>query len=213
MPHAAEAAELATRARALATRQGPRRVLGIAGPPGAGKTTLAETLVRALDGLAVLVPMDGFHLADAELARLGRADRKGAPDTFDTYGYAALLARLRTPNPHETVYAPSFERDLEQPLAGALPISPTTPLVVTEGNYLLLDEEPWSTAVRPLLDEVWWVDLDDETRVRRLIARHVEFGKSPAHARAWVLRSDEANARRVASGRTRADVVVDVPAH
>ncbi|WP_372344556.1 nucleoside/nucleotide kinase family protein [Streptomyces sp. KL116D] len=207
--YAAHPDELAARARTLAAR-GPRRVLGIAGPPGAGKTTLAESLVRALGGLAVLVPMDGFHLADVELARLGRADRKGAPDTFDAHGYAALLARLRTPHDGETVYAPSFERTLEQPIAGALPVGPDVPLIVTEGNYLLLDEQPWSTAVRPLLDEVWWVAVDDTVRVERLIARHVEFGKSPADARAWVLRSDEANARRVAAGRDLADVVVDV---
>ncbi|MFJ8951721.1 nucleoside/nucleotide kinase family protein [Streptomyces sp. NPDC102381] len=202
--------EPAARARALAA-SGPRRLLGIAGPPGAGKSTLAEALVDALGGAAVLVPMDGFHLADRELARLGRADRKGAPDTFDAYGYAALLGRLRTPNPGETVYAPCFERELEEPVAGALPVPPDVPLVVTEGNYLLLDEPPWSTAVRPLLDEVWWVDVDDAVRVERLIARHVAFGKSPDHARSWVLRSDEANARRVASGRERADVIVDVP--
>ncbi|MFJ8821468.1 nucleoside/nucleotide kinase family protein [Streptomyces sp. NPDC102467] len=201
--------ELTARARALAA-SGPRRVLGVAGPPGAGKSTLAEALVRALDGSAVLVPMDGFHLADSELARLRRADRKGAPDTFDAYGYAALLARLRAPREGETVYAPCFERELEQPVAGALPVPPDVPLVVTEGNYLLLDEEPWSTAVRPLLDEVWWVAVDDTLRVERLIARHVAFGKSPASARDWVLRSDEANARRVASGRERADLVVDL---
>ncbi|WP_328632705.1 nucleoside/nucleotide kinase family protein [Streptomyces sp. NBC_00356] len=202
--------EPVARARALVA-SGPRRLLGIAGPPGAGKSTLAEALVDALGGAAVLVPMDGFHLADRELARLGRADRKGAPDTFDAYGYAALLGRLRTPNPGETVYAPCFERELEEPVAGALPIPPDVPLVVTEGNYLLLDEPPWSTAVRPLLDEVWWVDVDDAVRVERLIARHVAFGKSPERARSWVLRSDEANARRVASGRERADVIVDVP--
>ena len=204
-------AELAARAESLIT-PGERRIIGIAGPPGAGKSTLAEAVVAALGGAAVLVPMDGFHLADAELARLGRAGRKGAPDTFDAYGYAALLARLRAPRAGETVYAPSFERDLEQPIAGALPVPPEVPLVVTEGNYLLLDEAPWADAVRPLLDEVWWVSADEERRVRRLIARHVEFGKSPDAARAWVLRSDEANARRVAPGRARADVVVDVDA-
>ncbi|MEV3857496.1 nucleoside/nucleotide kinase family protein [Streptomyces sp. NPDC050095] len=202
--------ELAARARTLATPGGPRRVIGIAGPPGAGKSTLASAVVEALGGLAVLVPMDGFHLADAELARLGRADRKGAPDTFDAYGYAALLARIRSPREGETVYAPCFERELEEPVAGALPVPPGVPLVVTEGNYLLLDEEPWSSAVRPLLDEVWWVAVDDGVRVDRLIARHVEFGKSPSFARDWVLRSDEANARRVAPGRERADVVVEL---
>ncbi|MBO1337833.1 nucleoside/nucleotide kinase family protein [Streptomyces sp. VRA16 Mangrove soil] len=203
--------ELAARAKALLAPGGggPRRIVGIAGPPGAGKSTLAEAVVRELDGLAALVPMDGFHLADVELARLGRADRKGAPDTFDAYGYGALLARLRAPRDGETVYAPSFEREWEQPLAGALPVAPEVPLIVTEGNYLLLDEEPWPAVVRPHLDEVWWVAVDEDVRVERLIARHVEFGKSPAAAREWVLRSDEANARRVASGRARADVVVE----
>ncbi|MFJ4711416.1 nucleoside/nucleotide kinase family protein [Streptomyces sp. NPDC088785] len=201
--------ELADRARALLT-PGSRRVLGIAGPPGAGKSTLAAAVVDALGGQAALVLMDGFHLADAELRRLGRADRKGAPDTFDAYGYGALLARLRAPRHGETVYAPSFERELEQPLAGALPVPPDVPLVVTEGNYLLLDEEPWSSAVRPLLDEVWWVAVDDTVRVERLVARHVRFGRTEAEARAWVLRSDEANARRAAPGRDRADVVVDL---
>lgn len=205
--------ELAARARALSGPGARRRIVGIAGPPGAGKSTLTRDVVRELGaGAAVAVPMDGFHLADVELRRLGRAGRKGAPDTFDAYGYAALLARLRAPRAGETVYAPSFERDLEQPLAGALPVPPEVPLVVTEGNYLLLDEAPWCDGVRPLLDEVWWVAVDEETRVRRLVARHVEFGKSPREARAWVLRSDEANARRVAPGRARADVVVDLDA-
>ncbi|MET9952004.1 nucleoside/nucleotide kinase family protein [Streptomyces sp. NPDC006339] len=186
---------------------GQRRVLGIAGPPGAGKSTLAERLADRLDGLAVLVPMDGFHLAQAELERLGRADRKGAPDTFDAAGYAALLARLRAPEPGVTVYAPAFDRALEEPVAGSIPVPPDVPLVITEGNYLLHDEGPWA-AVRPLLDEVWYLDLDDRHRVPRLVARHVHFGKAPAHAERWVTDSDEANARVVARGRDRADLVV-----
>lgn len=142
---------LAARARALA-EAGDRRILGLAGPPGAGKSTLAARLVDRLDGLAVLVPMDGFHLARAELERLGRADRKGAPDTFDAAGYTTLLTRLRTPEPGTTVYAPAFDRSLEEPIAGSVPVAPSVPLVVTEGNYLLHDEAPWPT-VLPLLDE------------------------------------------------------------
>lgn len=157
---------------------------------------------------AVLVPMDGFHLANAELDRLGRRNRKGAPDTFDAVGYVELLKRLRRAGP-EAVYAPAFDRRLEEGVAGAIRVPPTTPLVVTEGNYLLLDDGPWS-GVRPLLDEAWFLDVEDSLRVDRLVRRHVEHGKEPAQARAWVLGSDEANARLVAGTRSRADLVVSV---
>ncbi|MBL1102423.1 nucleoside/nucleotide kinase family protein [Streptomyces coffeae] len=199
--------DLLDRAERLAAT-GRRRLLGIAGPPGAGKTTLAGYLVTALGPeRAVLVPMDGFHLADAELRRLGLMDHKGAPETFDPYGYTALLRRLRAPRAGETVYAPGFDRDLEQPIAGSVPVAPEIPLVITEGNYLLLDEEPW-LPVRELLDETWWIELDGEERVRRLIDRHERFGKPRAEAERFVLGSDEANARRVAAGRAAADLVV-----
>ncbi|MET9507886.1 nucleoside/nucleotide kinase family protein [Streptomyces flavidovirens] len=200
---------LVDRARRLVT-PGRRRILGIAGPPGAGKSTLAAHLVDHLDGLAVLVPMDGFHLAGAELERLGRTDRKGAPDTFDAAGYAALLARLRTPgSPDTVVYAPAFDRAIEEPVAGsiAVPGPHDVPLVVTEGNYLLLDEGPWAL-VRDLLDEAWYLELDQEERVRRLVDRHERFGKPRPAAERFVHASDEANARLVAEGRDRADLVV-----
>ncbi|MFE0652646.1 nucleoside/nucleotide kinase family protein [Streptomyces sp. NPDC059534] len=197
---------LVARARELA-EPGGRRILGLAGAPGAGKSTLAARLVARLDGLAGLVPMDGFHLAQAELERLGRADRKGAPDTFDATGYAALLARLRTAEPGTTVYAPAFDRALEEPVAGSIAIPSDLPLVVTEGNYLLHDEGPWA-AVLPLLDEAWYLDLDAGRRLPRLIDRHVRFGKDRAHAERWVHDSDEPNARLVARGRARAHLVV-----
>ncbi|MFG3497180.1 nucleoside/nucleotide kinase family protein [Streptomyces sp. NPDC047928] len=200
---------LAARARRLAV-PGTRRVLGLAGAPGAGKSTLAARLVDRLDGLAVLVPMDGFHLAREELDRLGRADRKGAPDTFDAAGYAALLARLRAADPDVTVYAPAFDRAIEQPVAGSIPVPPGIPLVVTEGNYLLHDDAAWAP-VRALIDEVWFLEADEGRRVRRLIDRHVRFGKEPAAAERWVRESDEANARLVAATRDRADLVVPVP--
>lgn len=198
--------ELVARARPLAS--GPRRILGLAGAPGAGKSTLAARLVRALAPAAVLVPMDGFHLANAELERLGRRERKGAPDTFDALGYVALLQRLRQPGP-DAVYAPRFDRRLEEAVAGAIAVPADTPLVVTEGNYLLLDEQPWAQ-VRPLLDEAWFLEVDDTLRVERLVHRHVAHGKEPARAREWVLRSDESNARLIAGSRDRADLVVPV---
>ncbi|QUH04523.1 nucleoside/nucleotide kinase family protein [Saccharopolyspora erythraea] len=198
--------DLVKRARALA-ETGQRRVLGITGPPGSGKGTVAEAVLRELGPAAVLVPMDGFHLAEAELRRLGRRDRKGAPDTFDAAGYVALLRRLREPG-GDAVYAPEFHREVEESYAGAIAIGPEVPLVITEGNYLLLDRGPWA-AVRDLLDEAWFLAPDDQVRVDRLVARHVRYGKSPAQAREWVHRSDEHNAELVSPTRVRADLVVD----
>ncbi|MFD4524424.1 nucleoside/nucleotide kinase family protein [Streptomyces sp. NPDC058470] len=187
-----------------------RALLGITGSPGAGKTTLAERLVSELNGdgpaWVAHVPMDGFHLADAELDRLGRRDRKGAPDTFDAAGYTALLRRLRE-DEDDLIYAPGFERTLEQPIAGAVPVPRTARLVITEGNYLLLGDDAW-TRVRAQLDEVWFCELDEAERVRRLVARHEEFGKDHDTAVAWVLGTDQRNAELIDATRHRADLVV-----
>ncbi|WP_435120530.1 nucleoside/nucleotide kinase family protein [Micromonospora tulbaghiae] len=197
--------ELVARARALA-EDGPRQLLGIAGAPGAGKSTLAERVVAALGPAARLVPMDGFHLAGSALARLGRADRKGAPDTFDVNGFVSMLRRLRRLEP-TSVWAPEFRRDLEEPVAGAIEVPPEVRLVVTEGNYLLLRDDPWEE-VRTLVHQIWFLDLDADLRLRRLTARHEAYGKSPEQARAWALGSDEENARRVAGTAEYADLVV-----
>jgi pantothenate kinase len=195
--------ELVARAGALAG--GGRALLGIAGQPGAGKSTLAAAVVAALDGLAVLVPMDGFHLADAELDRIGRRDRKGAPDTFDAAGYVHLLRRLRDPV-EEVVYAPLFVREQEQALAGALPVHRDVPLVVTEGNYLLADGA--FGEVRALLDETWFLAVDPELRRERLLRRHIGHGRSPEQAERWVAGTDEPNAQIVGSTCGRADLVI-----
>jgi pantothenate kinase len=187
---------------------GERRLLGLTGPPGVGKSTIAAALVAALDPAAVLVPMDGFHLAAAELHRLGRHERKGAPDTFDAPGFVALLRRLRHPVPGVTVWAPRFDRGLEEPIAGAIAVEPAVPLVVTEGNYLLLAAGGWAP-VRELLDEVWFLACDEPTRLARLTARHVAYGRSPEQARQRATRgSDARNAALIVTTRHRADLIV-----
>jgi pantothenate kinase len=189
---------------------GARRLLGITGPPGAGKSTLAQAIVAALPpGDALVVGMDGFHLAQRELQRLGLADRKGAPPTFDVGGFVALLERLRAAE-EPVVYAPVFHRRIEEPIAGALAVPAEVPLLVVEGNYLLVGAGGWQR-VRPLLDRCWYLAPDDEQRVQRLIARHVAYGRPPQAARDWVLSSDEVNARLVAATRPRADRVVRWP--
>jgi pantothenate kinase len=198
-------AECVARARRLMVA-GERRLLGITGGPGAGKSTLAGRLAEALDADAVVVPMDGFHLAQMELRRLGREERKGAPDTFDAAGYVALLRRLRHPDA-PIVYAPQFHREIEEPIAGAIPVAAGVPLVVTEGNYLLLREGPWAQ-IRSLLDEVWFLDVDEDVRLTRLVDRHVQFGRDPATARRRATGSDQRNAEWIAPTWVWADVVI-----
>jgi pantothenate kinase len=188
-----------------------RIVVGIVGAPGAGKSTLAAELVGILDARGTptaLLPMDGFHLQQAELVRLGRRDRMGAADTFDVAGYLAMLRAVRTAT--SPVLAPGFDRDVEEPVPGAIRIPPTARVVITEGNWLLLREDGWSE-VAALLDLTIAVAVDDAIRVPRLAARHVAHGKSPAAAAAWVERSDEANAARILPTLALADVIVRLP--
>lgn len=180
-----------------------RRLLGITGPPGAGKSTLASALTDQFGDQAALVPMDGFHLSNFQLARLGRSERKGAPDTFDAAGYVSLLRRLRSPEPDEIIYAPEFQRQMEESIAAAIAIPPAISLVITEGNYLLLDSGGWGP-VRALLNEVWFVDLPGDERRSRLVRRHKEFGRSQEAAQQWVDGTDEPNARLIEGTRNRA---------
>jgi pantothenate kinase len=198
-------AALLQRADALASG-GERRILGITGAPGAGKSTLAERVVGALHPRAVLVPMDGFHLADSELMQLGIHERKGAIDTFDHGGFVTMLRRLHEPV-EGVVYAPTFRRDLEDAIAGAIRVESTVPLVVTEGNYLLADQGEWAQ-VRGLLDEVWYLDPDEDTRLERLVMRHMGFGRDRVAAEARALGTDQRNADLIISTKMRADVIV-----
>jgi pantothenate kinase len=186
---------------------GQRKILGLVAPPGAGKSTFAEALLTAFPQDIQIVPMDGFHLANCQLARLGRSGRKGAPDTFDAAGFVSLMRRVKAQREGETIYAPDFRRDLEEAVAGAIAVEARTPLIITEGNYLLLDEGPWAE-LRGALDEVWYLEVSEAARQQRLLARHMRFGRSQAQALAWMALTDEPNARRIAQTRHRADRVV-----
>lgn len=186
-----------------------RTIVGVIGPPGSGKSTLSLRLQALYPDRSQIVPMDGFHLANVELARLGRASRKGAPDTFDSHGYVSLLRRLRQQAPDETVYAPEFRREIEEPVAGAIPIFPEAQLLIAEGNYLALDQGGWRH-VADLLDEIWYVDVAPALRLERLVARHMQFGRSRQAAQDWVQSTDEPNARLIESTMDRVHFKVQV---
>ncbi len=183
----------------------PRALLGITGPPGVGKSTLANEVVRQVGDTARLVEMDGFHLPQARLAELGSLGRMGAIDTFDATGFVALVASLRTPG-ENTIYAPEFRRDIGESIADARPIEPSVQLVVIDGNYLLMSEKPWG-ALRELIDEMWYCERDEKARIASLIDRHRAHGKSPDEARRWALGSDQRNAELIKRTRSRADLI------
>jgi pantothenate kinase len=188
---------------------GRRHLLGITGAPGSGKSTLGALLATALADRATLISLDGFHLANAELHRRGLHARKGAPETFDAGGFVNLLHRLRSPQ-EDVVYAPLFDRALEESLACAVPVPGDVALVLVEGNYLLLDGPIWGR-VRHLLDECWYVDPGEDTRLNRLIARHESFGRTTQEARDRSLGSDQRNAEVIAASRRHATRTVRVP--
>lgn len=200
--------DLITSARTLIT-PGRRRILGITGAPGSGKSTLAEIIVTALGDQAVLVGLDGFHLANSELHRLGRHARKGAADTFDAAGYVNLLRRLRA-REDEIVYTSVFDRSLEESIACAVPVPRDVPLIVTEGNYLLVEGSDWGP-VQTLLDECWYVDPGDGVRLDRLVARHMLFGRSAEESFERSHGSDQRNAELIEETRSKADRIVRVP--
>jgi pantothenate kinase len=193
---------------------GRRILLGLAGPPAAGKSTLARALVdgvnaRLGEDTAAYVPMDGFHLSNTQLNRLGLHGRKGAPDTFDADGYVHLLRRLRTEH-QRPVYAPEFDRTLEEPVAAGLVILPDTRLVVTEGNYLADDGPGWEP-IRDLLDELWFVDTPQAARDARLLERHMTGGRSKDEALDFIATSEWPNTVRVEATREACTRVVRVP--
>ena len=195
------------RIRELLNRSTDRALVGIVGKPGAGKSTLSAYLLQELKSSEVtVVPMDGYHLSNAVLQELGRADRKGAPDTFDVAGFASLLQRIRVEKSVD-IYYPVFDRSIEESIAAQGVVTQETKVVIVEGNYLLHDTGGWE-AIADLLDEIWFIDVDDEKRLERLIARHIAYGKSPEAAKSWSRGSDEVNARTIAAGSSRAHAVI-----
>lgn len=187
-----------------------RIIIGIAGSPGGGKSTLAENLIEILNSgsekLAVQLPMDGFHLANSTLDRIGKHDRKGAIDTFDGWGFLNLVKRVETET-NNPVYAPSFRREIDEGVAGEIAVEPHHKIVVIEGNYLLADSEPW-VEIRKHLDESWFCFTPPEERLSRLIRRHVFFGRTPEAAERWALDVDGANAVLIEATAKNAHLIV-----
>ena len=186
-----------------ANDSGRRRLIGIVGAPGAGKSTIAEQVAAAID--AALLPMDGYHYPQAVLRELGRRERMGAPDTFDVDAFVATLEAVR--NSGSSVSARGFDREVEEPVEAAITIPQELRTVIVEGNYLLLSDGGWER-VRPLLDETFMIELAEPVRHERLVARHIRFGKSPTDARAWALGPDERNALTISETLHRADHVI-----
>jgi len=186
---------------------GRRTLLGITGAPGSGKSTFAAWLQQQFGAeLAVVVPMDGFHLGNAIIDGTSLRQRKGAMDTFDVSGYLSLLQRL-VRRDEDVVYAPEFRRTLDEPVAASIAVPASVALVITEGNYLLAETPQWKE-VRAQLDEVWFMDTAPELRLSRLVDRHVEFGMARAAAEAWATGPDEANAVLIEATRQRADRII-----
>ena len=186
---------------------GTRTILGIAGAPGSGKSTFAAWIQQQFTpGTSVVVPMDGFHLGNAVIEGTPLRQRKRAMDTFDGGGYLSLLRRLAARD-EAVVYAPEFRRTLDEPVAASIAVPADVPLVITEGNYLLADQEPWKE-VRAQLDEVWFLETPPELRLKRLVDRHVSFGMDREAAHAWATGPDEANAVLIQATRPGADRVL-----
>ena len=186
-----------------------RVIIGLIGKPGAGKSSLSKYLLKHLPKeTTALVPMDGYHLSNAQLKTLGRADRKGAPDTFDANGYVELLKRIKT-NVSDKIYFPIFHREIEESIAAEGVVYPHTTLVLTEGNYLLVESDGWG-GVAGSLTESWFVDVDNDKRMARLVARHVKYGKNPEAAHAWANGTDQRNAELVETTRAKAEVIISL---
>ena len=195
-------ADLADLIRTRAKDRAGRYMVAVAGPPGAGKSTVAADLVRLIGPGSRVVPMDGFHYDDAVLDARGLRARKGAPDTFDAAGFGHLVTRLAT---EAEVAIPIFDRSMELSRAAADIVGESDRILVFEGNYLLLDEDPWR-ALAGRFDLTVMLAVGEEELTRRLTARWLHYGKTPAAAADWIASNDLPNIRRVLQGSRPADI-------
>jgi fructokinase len=192
--------------------KGGRVLLAIAGPPASGKSTVSATLQARLthDGVrAVVVPMDGFHLDNRVLDERGLRAKKGAPETFDVDGFAAVLRQLRATD--RTIYLPVFDREKDLSIAAARVVEPETDVVIVEGNYLLFDEPAWRS-MPDLWDLSLWIDTPPSVVRQRCIQRWLDHDHTPEAARARAEGNDLVNAERIRLARLPADVVLSDPA-
>lgn len=195
------------RARELSVNSDKRAIIGIFGKPGAGKSTLSSYLMKNMPKETTsLVPMDGFHLSNLRLQELGKLDRKGSPETFDVSGYVNLLKRISSYSTNE-IYFPIFHREIEESIAAEGVITRDTRFVITEGNYLLHNQNGWED-VEPILTEGWYIEVEETLRLERLVNRHIMYGKDPKSAYEWAHGTDERNAQLVEGTKSRASVIV-----
>jgi pantothenate kinase len=201
--------EAVNRIRHLLEVNDKRIIVGIVGKPGAGKSTFAAELIENLTDLnPKLVPMDGYHLSNRQLKKLNLEDKKGASNTFDVLGFANLLQRINKEISTD-VYFPVFYREIEESYSADAVVTKDTKIVITEGNYLLVNEGGWERVAGELV-ETWYLKVDEDLRMERLIKRHKEFGKDQSAAESWAKGSDEINAKIVESTASRANVIVNI---
>ena len=184
-----------------------RTIIGIVGKPGAGKSTVVSEIRNQFSADEVaIIPMDGYHLSNEELIKLGRRNRKGAPDTFDVAGFVSLVTKVKYEIAKDHTF-PIFHREIEASKVDEGIVLRNTKVIVIEGNYLFSEEFNWNK-VFPLLDQSWFIEIDDEIRMQRLIARHIKYGKTPQEAKEWSRGSDEANAEFIAKSANRAERII-----